>query len=168
MLISFTINMMTNFKNPLNNTCYHCNSHGDIYLSVKKKVRQLEVKTDSIDKRLRKVEAEMELLPVIQSFEGWTTLLERDRKILYALSKYEVIGTSTVQLAKDIKLEKPETSGRTIVLRRLYRIQKVSLQLKGSPLVVRSKVGKNWSLNFDDYVFELKESVPHGTMEESP
>ena len=96
----------------------------------------------------------MELLPVVTSFDEWTTLMNRDKKILYALHKYGLEGTSTLQLAQDIGLNKPETSGRTIVLRRLYRIQKVSLRMKGAPLVVR--VGRKWSLNFDDFTFALE------------
>ena len=94
------------------------------------------------------------MLPTVTSFDEWTTLPKRDRKILYALHKYGLEGTSTLQLAKDIGLNKPETSGRTIVLRRLYRIEKVSLKLKGAPLVVQA--GRKWSLNFDDFVFALE------------
>ena len=119
-----------------------------------RKIRQLETQVKSIDKRVRKIEAGLELLPVVTSFQEWTSLMERDKKILYSLHKYGLEGTNTLQLAKDLGLNNPETSGRTIILRRLYRIQKVSLQLKGMPLVVR--VSKKWRLNFDDYVFRLE------------
>lgn len=116
----------------------------------------------SIHKRVRRIEADMELLPTITSFDDWETLMLRDKKILSALHKYGVKGTSTTQLAKDIGLNKPAVSGRTIILRRLRRIQKVSLQLKGAPLVVH--VGKNWSLNFEDFKFDIQKE---GDMEEN-
>jgi len=120
-------------------------------------MREIEIKVESHEKRLRKIEADLEMLPTITSFDDWATLTNRDRKILYALSKYELDGANTVQIAKDIQLNKPETSGRTIVLRRFYTIQKTSIRLKGFPLIV--KVGKKWSLNFDDFTFDFKEAL---------
>ncbi len=120
-----------------------------------RKIKQLEIKVESIHKRLRRVEADLEMLPTVTSFDEWTTLTERDRRILAALPSYGFEGASTLQLAKDISLNKPKTSGRTIVLRRLYRIQKVSTKMKGAPLVL--SVGRKWSLNFDDFSFALEE-----------
>ena len=110
---------------------------------------------ESHEKRLRKIEADLELVPVITSFADWKSLRDRDKQILYALHKYGLEGASTLELAKDINLSKPETSGRTIVLRRLLRIQKISIRLKSFALVL--KVGKKWALNFDDFAFNLKE-----------
>lgn len=118
------------------------------------RIRDLEVKVEWVHKRLRKVESSLEYLPTVTSFEEWDSITLRDKEILRALFNYGVEGTSTLQLAKDVGIHKPETSGRAIVVKRLRRIQKVSLQLKGYPLVWH--VGKNWALNFDDFTFNLK------------
>lgn len=118
-------------------------------------VRDFQVRLRSVEKRLRKVESELEMLPAITSFKTWRSLTERDQAILTALYKYELEGASTLALAKDLDLNKPETSGRTIIARRLRSIQKISVKLKGAPVVIRQ--GRNWALNFEDYIIELKD-----------
>lgn len=117
-------------------------------------IKDLQIEVKSIHKRLRKIEGALELLPTVTSFDGWKNLTLRDKKILTCLSQYGPEGTSTLQLAKDLDLNKPETSGRTIITRRLRRIQTVSLRVKGAPLV--NHTGKKWALNFEDFVFELE------------
>lgn len=119
---------------------------------AKQRLRQLEIKVDSIHRRLRTIEADLDYLPTITSFDNWDSLLLRDKAILHALFKYEQ-GVSTLQVAKDIGLPKPETSGRVMVLRRLYRIQEISTKIKGWPLVVRTK--KGWTLNREDFTIIL-------------
>lgn len=119
-----------------------------------RRFKALELKVESQGKQLRKIKALLELLPTITSFDDWKTLRSRDKQILTALFKYNVTGAKTLQLARDIAIKKPETSGRTIVYRRLKRIQEISLRLKGAPLVVQ--VGRNWALNFEDFSFDLK------------
>lgn len=118
-------------------------------------VRDFQVRLRSVEKRLRKVESELEMLPAITSFKTWRSLTERDQAILTALYKYELEGASTRALAEDLALNKPETSGRTIIARRLRSIQKISVKLKGAPVVIRQ--GRNWALNFEDYIIELKD-----------
>jgi len=113
----------------------------------------LELEVRSLKKRLSRVEADLEYLPTITSFDKWTTLTLRDREMLEILYDYGVEGASTLDLAKKMEMHKPETSGRTIVGRRLKRIREVSINLKGNPLVVA--VGRKHALNFEDYKIEL-------------
>lgn len=118
------------------------------------KIRHLELEVKGLKKRLSRIEADLELLPTVTSFDGWSSLTLRDKAILEALHGYEQDGATTLELAKKIGLAKPETSGRTIVNRRLKRIQEVSVRRKGASLVVRQS--RKWVLNFEDFKFELK------------
>lgn len=61
-------------------------------------------------------------------------------------------GATTKEMAEVLQLNKPETSGRTIVWRRLKRIQNISKRMKGAPIVISER--KRWVMNFDEFTFK--------------
>ena len=117
--------------------------------------RQMEKQLDLLNRRLKKIEEILELTDTIASFD-WEGFTERDKAILMHLYKVGGKGATTIELAKALGLNKPETSGRTIVYRRLKRIQQISKRLKGLPIIIEER--KKWYLNTDDFTFNIKEA----------
>jgi hypothetical protein len=115
----------------------------------------MEKQLELLNRRLKKVEEILELTDIIASFD-WDAFTERDRAILTHLYKVERKGATTIELAKALGLNKPETSGRTIVYRRLKRIEQISKRLKGLPIIIEER--KKWYLNTDDFTFNIKET----------
>ena len=115
--------------------------------------RALERRLKLIEERLKRIEDELRLSPEIVSF-NWKDFTERDKAILNYLLQKEREGATTTEIAEALGFPKPETSGRTIVYRRLKRIERVSRRIKGFPIVVYQS--KRWMLNYDDFRFEMK------------
>jgi len=115
---------------------------------------QILSRLESIEARLRRVERILEPHPSIVSFD-WKDFTDRDELLLNTLLQKGRKGLTTPKLARAIGLKKPETSGRSIVYRRLRQIERVSKRLKGSSIVIYNK--KRWSLNFDEFSFHIKE-----------
>ena len=105
------------------------------------------------ERRLKRIERVLEFLPTVTSFD-WKDFWVRDKAILSTLLKAGRRGITTTEIARELGLENPETSGRAIVWKRLRRIEKISIQLKGFPLVRLAR--KRWSLNYDDFSFAIK------------
>lgn len=80
---------------------------------------------EAIRRRLKKVEEILELTPIIKDFQ-WKqkgkdgkevyVFTERERAILNTLYKYKE-GLTTTEIAKEIGLHDPETTGRVLILR---------------------------------------------------
>jgi len=79
-------------------------------------------------------------------------LTELDKGILKHLLAKTFDGATTKEMAEVLQLNKPETSGRTIVWRRLKRIQNISKRMKGAPIVISER--KRWVMNFDEFTFK--------------
>jgi len=115
---------------------------------------KLENRLKSIEERLKRIEDALELSPAVMSFD-WKTFSDRDKAILnYLLSKGRE-GDTTTQIARQLGLNNPEESGRTIIYRRLKRIENISRKIKGSPIVSYDR--KRWSLNYEVFQFPEKE-----------
>ena len=67
-------------------------------------------------------------------------------------------GASTVELATLLNLKNPTKSGRTIIYRRLIRIEEITRRQKGQPIVIQER--KKWYLNTDEYQFKITEDKP--------
>jgi DNA-binding NarL/FixJ family response regulator len=114
---------------------------------------------EAIKRRLKKVEEVLELTPIIKDFE-WKqrdkdgkevdVFTERQRAILNALYKYKE-GLTTTEIAKEIGLHDPETTGRVLILRAIKKIKLQSKRIKGSPII--TKIGRKWLLNYDEFSF---------------
>jgi len=89
--------------------------------------------------------------PTVTSFD-WKEFNERDQAILSYLYSKEQAGATTTEIAEKIGLKEPETSGRTIVYRRLKRIERISRRIKGTPIIYYDR--KIWSLNYDAFQFK--------------
>jgi hypothetical protein len=64
-------------------------------------------------------------------------------------------GASSVELAIILNLKSPQKSGRTIIYRRLRRIEAITRREKGQPIVIQER--KKWYLNMDEYQFKITE-----------
>jgi len=115
-----------------------------------KAVAKLEKSIERLHARLKRVEEVLELSDTIVSFD-WKEFSERDRAILKALLRKGPEGATTTELALELDLPEPETSGRTIVYTRLKRIERISKRIKGLPIVVSER--KRWYLNYTDFSF---------------
>lgn len=109
---------------------------------------------DDYERRLKRIEEVLEFSPAVTSFD-WKDFSDRDKDILAVLLEAGREGTTTTEVATKLELLNPETSGRAVVWKRLRRVEKISVQIKGFPLV--RLVRKRWSLNFDDFTFDVKE-----------
>lgn len=116
----------------------------------------LESRLKLIEERLKRIEDILELSPTVVSFD-WKEFNERDRRILEYLYSKGREGATTTEIAETLEFKNPETSGRTIVYRRLKRIERISRRIKGLPIVVYEM--KKWLLNYDDFNFQLRKEV---------
>lgn len=82
-------------------------------------------------------------------------MTELDKRILKHLLGCEYRGATTTEMARALGLDNPESSGRTIIWRRLKRIEKISIRLKGMPIVITSV--KRWLMNYDEFHFNSKQ-----------
>lgn len=115
-----------------------------------KSVAKLEKKVQTIHARLKRVEDLLELSNMVASFD-WKDFSDRDQAILDTLLRKGPEGSTTTEIAKELNLPEPETSGRTIVYVRLKRIERISKRIKGISIVVPER--KRWYLNYNDFSF---------------
>jgi len=87
---------------------------------------------------------------MVASFD-WKDFSDRDKAILDTLLRKGREGSTTTEIAKELNLPEPETSGRTIVYVRLKRIERISKHIKGISIVVPER--KRWYLNYTDFSF---------------
>lgn len=119
-------------------------------------IAKLEKRVGQIHARLKRVEDLLELSNMVASFD-WKDFSERDKAILDTLLRKGPEGTTTTEIARELGLPEPETSGRTIVYTRLKRIERISKRIKGIPIVVPER--KRWFLNYSDFSFpEVKKN----------
>lgn len=109
---------------------------------------------NDLRRKVKQIADVLEMSDVIVSF-NWKQLQPRDAEILKCLEKHEREGATTTQLAREVGIKKPTTSGRKIVLRRLKRVQEISRRIKGQPIVVTKK--RLWFLNWDEFDFQIEE-----------
>ena len=114
--------------------------------------KSLESRLKRIEERLKRIEDILELSPTIVSFD-WKEFNERDKEILEYLYCKGREGATTTEIATNLRFPNPESSGRTIVYRRLKRIERISRRIKGLPIVIYE--AKRWFLNYDDFDFKL-------------
>lgn len=118
--------------------------------------KQLARRVERLERELKKVLDILELSPVTNPF-NWQDLTELDKEILTFLLNRKYKGATTTEIAKSLNLDNPESSGRTIIWRRLKRITKISIGLKGAPVVVTN--AKRWLMNYDEFTFTETETV---------
>lgn len=113
-------------------------------------IEKIEKRVAKLERDMKKVKELLEMSTPIKPLE-WSELSDLDKKILRFLYEKKLAGATTTQIAIGIGLERAETSGRVIVWKRLKRINRVSKEREGSPILV--KEGRRWFLNFDDFTF---------------
>lgn len=118
---------------------------------VSKPVTQDEF--ESLKRRVKKLEEFSQVAQFITDF-NWKEFGAREQQILTLLYR-KAEGFTTTELAREMKLENPERSGRVIVRRKLRKIEQYSKRIKGAPIVAR--VGRHWTLNFDEFSFQIDE-----------
>lgn len=118
-------------------------------------MKQLERRIIRLERELKKVLDILELSPITNPFK-WQDLTDLDKKILKHLLSQKHKGATTTEIAKALPLDNPEGSGRTIIWRRLKRIQNISKKLKGAPIVISER--KCWIMNFDEFTFTETET----------
>lgn len=116
-------------------------------------VKELRKEVEALKKQVKEIQQILEMAPVINDFD-WVEFNERDKQILNQLHVSGKDGATTTFLAQVLGLHHPDKSGRTIIYRRLKRIEKISRFRKGQPIVKPSF--KKWYLNFDEYQFTME------------
>lgn len=114
----------------------------------------LDARLKRIEGRLKKLEDLAEITPSVVSF-NWEGLTKRDKTILHFLRMVGREGATTTEIAAALQLPSPQKSGRTIVYRRLKRIEKISRRHEGLSVVVYAD--RKWSLNFNEFTFKGEE-----------
>lgn len=116
----------------------------------------IEERMKNAEKRIKRLEDQLELSANVQSFD-WKDFSDRDKQNLEQLLSIGKEGATTTVLAVNQNYDKPETSGRVKVYRSLRHIERISRKLKGIPIVVCER--KKWSLNYDDYQFNINRPI---------
>jgi len=114
----------------------------------------IENRFKNIEARLKRAEDILEISNTVTSF-NWKGFTERDIAILKVLYQKMKTGANSVELAIILNLKSPQKSGRTIIYRRLRRIEAITRREKGQPIVIQER--KKWYLNMDEYQFKITE-----------
>ena len=123
------------------------------YVMVAKK---LETRVQRIEEKLKRIEDVLELGDIVTTFD-WKDFSTLDKRILDKLLEKGREGSTTTEIAKELNLNEPETSGRTIVYTRFKRIERISRRIKGIPIIISER--KRWYLNYEDFRFpEVKKN----------
>lgn len=117
---------------------------------LERRVSRLEKEVRWVRRKMKRVAEQLELADNLNPL-SLPDLLPRDHEIIKVLMASGRDGLSTTGIAKSLNYNLPETSGRTIVYRRLRRIAKISQRKKGFPILIRA--GRQWRMNFDDFSF---------------
>jgi len=114
----------------------------------------IENRFKNIEARLKRAEDILEISNTVTSF-NWKGFTERDIAILKVLYQKMKTGASSVELAIILNLKSTQKSGRTIIYRRLRRIEAITRREKGQRIVIQER--KKWYLNMDEYQFKITE-----------
>jgi predicted Zn-ribbon and HTH transcriptional regulator len=112
--------------------------------------KKLEAKIQRIEEKLKRIEDVLELGDIVTTFD-WKDFSVLDKSILDKLLEKGREGSTTTEIAQELNLNEPETSGRTIIYTRLKRIERISRRIKGIPIIVPER--KRWYLNYEDFRF---------------
>jgi len=112
--------------------------------------KKLEIRVQRIEEKLRRIEDVLELGDIVTTFD-WKDFSLLDKSVLDKLLEKGREGSTTTEIAKELNLKEPETSGRTIIYTRLKRIERISRRIKGIPIIVSER--KRWYLNYEDFRF---------------
>jgi len=112
--------------------------------------KKLEIRVQRIEEKLRRIEDMLELGDIVTTFD-WKDFSLLDKSVLDKLLEKGREGSTTTEIAKELNLKEPETSGRTIIYTRLKRIERISRRIKGIPIIVSER--KRWYLNYEDFRF---------------
>lgn len=114
---------------------------------------KLKERVTRLERKLKRVEDELALLPESIDPLTWKTLEPLDKEIL-SLLLHKSVALSTTEVADKLK-----GVHRTKVWRRMKKIQKASKKLKGESIVVFDPSSKKWSMNTDDFDFKQLEEA---------
>lgn len=116
---------------------------------------KLKERVTRLEKWRRRISEEFALLPMPINPLGkdWKHFDSLDREILqFLLSNNKPF--STVEIGKKLKVH------RTKIWRRMKKIQRASLKIKGDSIVVYDPSSKKWDLNKEEFEFkQLEEKV---------
>lgn len=125
----------------------HCVKRSVCLVSMSSEVSKLKERVTRLERKVRKISDALALLPETVDPLSWKQFDLLDKQILTQLLSNKPY--STVELAHKIK-----NVHRTKVWRRLKKIQKVSLKLKGDSIVVFDPSTKKWALNTEEFEFK--------------
>lgn len=114
-------------------------------------ITNLEEKVNRLRREVKKIMDVLELSPTVDPLD-WKDFTELDKGIIKHLLEKKYAGDTTTGIAEAIGLDKPTSTGRVIVWRRLKRIQRISNRIKGAPIVLIDK--KRWFMNYDEFTYK--------------
>jgi len=113
--------------------------------------KQLEGRITRLERELKKVLDFLELSSTVDPF-NWQDLTKADKTIIRCLLAKKYEGATTTRIADELGMDKPKTTGRAIIWRKLRRIQRISKRMKGAPIVIPYL--KRWVMNYDEFTFK--------------
>jgi len=118
---------------------------------IMRRVRKVEKEQQQQKHDLKRVKDILEMSSVVNPL-AWKDFTDLDRQILKFLLEQKFKGATSTEIAQNIDLEAPKVSGRVKVWHRLKRMQRVSIRMKGDPIVILQR--KRWHMNFEDFTFK--------------
>jgi hypothetical protein len=125
-------------------------------------MKKLQAEVTRLKVDMKKVKDVLEMSDNIDILH-WPELGDLDRKILLSLLNSGSKGLTSTEIASQIKIPDPATSGRVKVWHRIKRIRKIGHQKKGGWVIVQDF--RRWVMNTDDFTFIWKERHPGGAVE---
>lgn len=118
------------------------------------KIRRLEERIDRMKREITEIKKRLHMLPKIETPIDWKAFNELDQKILRLLMrKGEDKFLSSVDISKKLGVD------RTKIWRHLKKIHKVSLRIRGAPILIYDPSLRMWGLNREEYDFEQIEKI---------
>ena len=114
---------------------------------------KLKERISRIERKVRRVEDVLALLPESMDPLTWKVLDPLDKEIL-SLLLHKNTTLSTSELSNKLK-----DVHRTKVWRRMKKISKASKKLKGDSIVVFDPSSKKWSMNSEEFDFKQLEET---------
>jgi len=118
-------------------------------------IGKLKERVSRLEKSVRKIRDDLAILPEAidpLNKNSWKHFDSLDREILqFLLSNNKPF--STVEIGKKLSVH------RTKIWRRMKKIQRVSLKIKGDSIVVYDPSSKKWDLNKEEFEFKQLEGV---------